>query len=63
MEITKRKDAHITKLKEKLDATKAYLATVNQENQQNEFKTIPLASGKDNVVQTERKKENVRKQY
>ena len=61
MNITNEKDAQIAKLAKKLDATKAFLATVShdkQQKKQNEVKTHKspqLVSGNDKVVQSEEK--------
>ena len=61
IEVTNDKDAQIAKLAKKLDATKAFLATVShdkQQKKQNEVKTHKspqLVSGNDKVVQSEEK--------
>ena len=63
LEVTSEKDAQLAKLRKKLEATKAYLATISQ-SKQNEVKahqTKPLASGKDMVVQSEEKNKQRRR--
>ena len=64
MELTNEKDTQVAKLKKKLDATKAYLATISQQNKQNEAKVLKLTEdvpGNEDVIQSEEKCRRKRK--